>query len=409
MALRRWFRRVSLLPARSLAFDDQNSLPRFNNEPPFLPPVPQVDPLEPPFTERQLAEEWASLQALQAEMVTSVRESEREIRELLASRAKEENSITRRTPFYDIIRDREEGSDEEPPEEKQETQHDFLSSFVPSAAASRALTRNECLDTRTRCLAALKERLLSRAAIMQKRFDSEQEALAKRMATYQRDRDQMTREDERVSGSLPPRQQAASPAVRLLSSPPCTRRSTSASARLHASASACWRAASADMKTRRSKNTTTWTNASERTPGSLPSQRRSLRAKNRSRRHVGNELMRERKVEIAGGVRAKRHRAPILTIRRRACHHHARACVMRTAACLHASIMLHIGTTPRRRTAAERRGGTSSSSLTMMPLSHSTAAWPARRPAAHSLSCSSSRVPSRPPAEPPARRTTGQP
>lgn len=166
----------------------------------FLPDgrceVVQVDPLEAPFTERQLIEEWAAVQAAQAATLAAVRESEEEMREIQAARAREENAIVLRTPFYDVVRERVYDSDEEPEEEKKEAERDYLSGFLPAAAASRALTRNECLETRAKCLAALKERLLSRSAIMQRRFDSEQEALAKRMATYQRDRDQMTREDE---------------------------------------------------------------------------------------------------------------------------------------------------------------------------------------------------------------------
>lgn len=158
--------------------------------------VVQVDPLEAPFTDRQLIEEWAALQATQAATLAAVRESEEEMREVQAARAREENAIVLRTPFFDVARERVYDSDEEPEEEEKEAERDYLSGFLPSVVASRALTRNECLETRAKCLAALKERLLSRSAIMQRRFDSEQEALAKRMATYQRDRDQMTREDE---------------------------------------------------------------------------------------------------------------------------------------------------------------------------------------------------------------------
>ena len=122
--------------------------------------------------------------------------SEDEMAALAAARAREENAIALRTPFFDVVRERTADSDEEPEPPEEEAARDYLSGFLPAAAASRAMTRNECLEARSKALAALKERLLGRAAIMQRRFDAEQEALAKRMATYQRDRDQMTREDE---------------------------------------------------------------------------------------------------------------------------------------------------------------------------------------------------------------------
>lgn len=47
---------------------------------------------------------------------------------------------------------------------------------------------------RERCLRALKERLIERANIMQTRLDEESVLLNKTMASYQRDKDQMTLE-----------------------------------------------------------------------------------------------------------------------------------------------------------------------------------------------------------------------
>lgn len=49
---------------------------------------------------------------------------------------------------------------------------------------------------REKCLKALKDRLIERANIIQARLDEERAALAKRQQNFNRDRDQMTQEEE---------------------------------------------------------------------------------------------------------------------------------------------------------------------------------------------------------------------
>eukprot|EP00951_Prasinocladus_malaysianus_P050443 scaffold680464_cov52-Prasinocladus_malaysianus.AAC.1 len=58
------------------------------------------------------------------------------------------------------------------------------------------VTLQEAMDVREKCLKALKDRLIERANIIQARHEEETSALAKRQANFQRDRDQMSREDE---------------------------------------------------------------------------------------------------------------------------------------------------------------------------------------------------------------------
>lgn len=52
------------------------------------------------------------------------------------------------------------------------------------------------LQVREKALKALKDRLIERANIIQARLDEETSALSKRQQNFQRDRDQMTQEEE---------------------------------------------------------------------------------------------------------------------------------------------------------------------------------------------------------------------
>ena len=71
---------------------------------------------------------------------------------------------------------------------------DYLAPFLPTARGDKAprnldqepLTREEAQRAAKACLEALKERLLERANIIQKRLDVENSSLAKKQAAYQR-------------------------------------------------------------------------------------------------------------------------------------------------------------------------------------------------------------------------------
>jgi hypothetical protein len=80
-----------------------------------------------------------------------VRDSEREVKAILAAREKQEHSVTLVTPYTDITRERRTDSDEEE-ETDDNSAPDYLAPFLPASAATRALTRQEALDTREACL-----------------------------------------------------------------------------------------------------------------------------------------------------------------------------------------------------------------------------------------------------------------
>ena len=74
---------------------------------------------------------------------------------------------------------------------------DYLTPFLQNFAKDpRDPTREEAAKSRAACLAALKERLLERANIIQRRLDEENSALSKKQANFQRSRDHMEGADE---------------------------------------------------------------------------------------------------------------------------------------------------------------------------------------------------------------------
>ena len=72
---------------------------------------------------------------------------------------------------------------------------DYLAPFLP-IDTNAELTKDQAVQVRDRCLRALKERLVERAAIIQTRQDEETALLAKRQVAFQRGREQMTRAEE---------------------------------------------------------------------------------------------------------------------------------------------------------------------------------------------------------------------
>jgi hypothetical protein len=98
----------------------------------------------------------------------AVRESEREVRELLATRAREEQGITLEVAYYDVSHANGEASDGEADElsSSAESSYDYLSPYWPDRAGP-SLTREQALEVHQHCLRALKDRLIERANIIQ--------------------------------------------------------------------------------------------------------------------------------------------------------------------------------------------------------------------------------------------------
>ena len=158
--------------------------------------IVQVDPLEPKPGDIELQEEFQSLLAAEKQCTQDIRDVEKEVKDMVNTRNKEEQNINLITPYYDVVRVKQEESDDEGDKDEEKVEHDYLSPFLPALIAGQSLTKPEAMDVRERCLKGLKDRLIERANIIQARHDEETAALAKRQANYQRDRDQMSRAEE---------------------------------------------------------------------------------------------------------------------------------------------------------------------------------------------------------------------
>ena len=80
-----------------------------------------------------------------------MRDSEREVRELVAGRERDERAISLATPYYDVVRQKHGESDDEA-EETSEIAVDYLTQFLPLVTGTRSLNRQEALEVRERSL-----------------------------------------------------------------------------------------------------------------------------------------------------------------------------------------------------------------------------------------------------------------
>ena len=80
-----------------------------------------------------------------------MRDGEREVRELIAGRERDERAISLATPYFDVVRQKHGESDEET-EETSEVTVDYLTQFLPLVTGTRSLNRQEALEVRERSL-----------------------------------------------------------------------------------------------------------------------------------------------------------------------------------------------------------------------------------------------------------------
>jgi hypothetical protein len=179
--------------------------------------IVQVNSFSRQPTDAQMLDEFTKLQAAERECINEIRDYDRQTKELLKKRDYEEQAIEeaieeaeRLSPgskqplpqhltvsVYDTARsklnmedDDDDGEDEVP--------HDYLTPFLqePIGVDDDPLSREDALQAREACLRSLKDRLVERANIVQSRLDDENQALSKRQAAFQRNRDHMDPSDE---------------------------------------------------------------------------------------------------------------------------------------------------------------------------------------------------------------------
>jgi len=163
--------------------------------------VVQVDPFAAKPRPAQLEEEFAGVLQCEKDCYAGVRDSERETQDVLQLRKREEARIVLDKSIFETARlrakeDTKKEADADEAEEKDERQVDYLTPFLAGAAQPKDPSREEAQGARDACLKALKERLLERANIIQRRLDEENAQLAKKQAAFQRSRDHVEGADE---------------------------------------------------------------------------------------------------------------------------------------------------------------------------------------------------------------------
>lgn len=155
-----------------------------------------VNPKDPKPTEIEIQEEFHALCVTEKSIASEIRDVEREIKDIVMNRAKEEMAIDLLSPYFDIsrIKTAEESDDEE--EAEQDAGFDYLEPYMPPIIPGHDLTVSEAAEAKEGCLTALKERLIDRANIIKGRLDREDAALVKRRNAFERDRDVMTPAEE---------------------------------------------------------------------------------------------------------------------------------------------------------------------------------------------------------------------
>ena len=84
-------------------------------------------------------------------LLQAVRDSEREAREILATRERQEADIKLATPFFDITREVSLEDDDEP-EEEVVAKSEYIAPYLPPGGIAALTTRQQALELREQCL-----------------------------------------------------------------------------------------------------------------------------------------------------------------------------------------------------------------------------------------------------------------
>jgi len=142
-------------------------------------------------------------ESIQAEKACyqSVRETEREVHDILSSRKREESTVVLNQSIFDTAQERARQAAaieaaEKSREDQDPRQVEYLTPFLQKYSSPDKLSKEEATSARDTCLKSLKERLLERANIIQSRLDEENAQLAKKQAAFQRGRDHVEGADQ---------------------------------------------------------------------------------------------------------------------------------------------------------------------------------------------------------------------
>ncbi|KAJ1513002.1 hypothetical protein HMI55_005616 [Coelomomyces lativittatus] len=158
-------------------------------------------PKKPPKKQHLYARICDLLKAEQT-CLSAVKASEREVKEILTTRHSEEKNIQLSVSLFDTIRntfditsEMQKESQKQAEEASKEASIDYLSPFLLHYIQednTLKLTKEEAMQVKENCLKALKERLIEKSSIIQKRYEEETMSYQKRQQHYSKNSETMS-------------------------------------------------------------------------------------------------------------------------------------------------------------------------------------------------------------------------
>eukprot|EP01137_Pigoraptor_chileana_P033672 Opistho-2@24921 len=150
----------------------------------------------------QLWEELQDLLHAETACMSLIRESEKQVRDILALRKKEEASVQLTVSFYDTARNksirshRAEIETKKTEEDSTAADLDYLAPFLARLDRPNKLTTEDAQRVREECLKDLKQRLIDKANLIQSRFEEETAELQRRQAWYAQNQNTIDKDEE---------------------------------------------------------------------------------------------------------------------------------------------------------------------------------------------------------------------
>ncbi|XP_056137908.1 dynein regulatory complex subunit 7 [Lampris incognitus] len=163
----------------------------------------QADPMAKPCKNLDLYKMLVALMKEEEKVVLRIKDSDREVRGILASREQEESSFEPYVSIYDTARHErarlhEENTQHVPAEERrcEEEKQDSLAPFLVQLGNPETLTPAHAAQLYRDCLACFKHRLVKRANLIQTQYEKEIQKLQQKQQWYQQNQLTMTNDEE---------------------------------------------------------------------------------------------------------------------------------------------------------------------------------------------------------------------
>eukprot|EP01029_Cantina_marsupialis_P012390 TRINITY_DN2734_c0_g2_i1.p1 TRINITY_DN2734_c0_g2~~TRINITY_DN2734_c0_g2_i1.p1 ORF type:complete len:779 (-),score=234.22 TRINITY_DN2734_c0_g2_i1:166-2502(-) len=165
-----------------------------------IPEVVNVDSFKPEPTAVELRADLADHIVAEKQCLNAVRAAQKETADILKTRRLEEEFVRVEHTIQELALQRRHqeqlASEAQAADNGGEQSVDYLTPFLQFVINPNNISKSEAQKARDDCLRALKERLLERANIIQRRLDEENSQLAKKQAAFQRSRDHVDGADE---------------------------------------------------------------------------------------------------------------------------------------------------------------------------------------------------------------------